>query len=230
MNTLLRNNSHSSQVRGGFTLIELLVVIGLIAVLAAGIGVAMKDGNPSSALRAGQNTLVGLLSGARGQAALNQANAMIVVEATAGENCMRTLQIVVREGTAADTWRAVGAPITLPQGIYIVPPAGAGVAVMPTGAGWTDQRRSAGFQSTTPGAITPADSTFNPFAGRTFLRFQTFSPLGTTDGAGRLLITSGRPTGPAAVELDNSAMIRGITVSRYGVATFINEAETFDQL
>ena len=64
-----------------FTLIELLVVIGLIGLLAGGLGVAMKNKNPGSGLRSAQSVLVSLLSSARGQSALNQANAMILVQA-----------------------------------------------------------------------------------------------------------------------------------------------------
>jgi prepilin-type N-terminal cleavage/methylation domain-containing protein len=225
--------SQKNPQRHGFTLIELLVVIGLIAVLAAGIGISMREGNPSAPLRAGQNILVGLLSGARGQAALNQSDAMIIINATPGDSCLREMQVVVRVGT--DTWRAVGAPTHLPQGIYIVPPAEVG-GVQFTGS-WSNERKSTGFittpagtTTTSPEAVAPADTANDPFKDKVYLKFQIFSALGKTTGSGRLLVTSGKQTGPSAVSLDNPELIRGVTVSRYGVPTFINEAETFDQI
>lgn len=217
--------------RQGFTLIELLVVIGLISVLAAGIGLSMRDGNPGAALRAGQNTLVGLLSGARGQAALNQTDAMIIVDATADNAaCLRELQVVVRSGAGPDTWRAVGAPILLPEGVYVVPPTGSTITGFSFTGSWSTARKSSGFESTSAAPIPPADTGNNPFIGHNYLRFQQFSALGTTNGSGRLLVTSGKRTGPTTVSFDNPEMLRGVTVSRYGVPTFINEAATFDQI
>jgi prepilin-type N-terminal cleavage/methylation domain-containing protein len=227
--------------RSAFTLIELLVVIGLIAVLAVGIGVAMRDGNPTSALRAGQGSLIALMSSARGQAALTQSDAMIVVDVTNAEQeeCLRSLQVVVRAGPAPlDQWRPVGDPVLLPQGIYVVPPAGTSVTGVSLNNGsWAD-RRSKGFQSTTPAEIVERahDAVNYPyypsgaFTARRYIRFQAFSPLGSTSSDGTILLTSGKRTGPAAISLDNPEMIRGVLVSRYGVPTIINEAETFDKV
>ena len=224
----------------GFTLIELLVVIGLISVLAAGIGIAMRDGNPTASLRAGQNSVVGLLSAARGQAALNQTDAMIVVDVTdvTKEECLRALQVVVRAGAGLDQWRPVGDPLLLPQGVYVVPPSGTSIAGVTLDGGWSSDRRSKGFQSTAALPLTERpysspDYLYYPtgaFASRTYLKFQLFSALGTTSGAGTILVTSGKRTGAATVSLDNPEVLRGVLVSRYGVATLINEAATFDQV
>jgi len=219
----------------GFTLIELLVVIGLIAVLAAGIGLSMRGGNPSSALRAGQNSLVGLLSSARGQAALSQADAMIVVDVTSGsQEALRSLQVVVSTGT--DRWRPVGAPVLLPEGIYVVPSIGSTTPVTLIGP-WTNKRRSSGFISAGAETLTErdVDATYtipksNAFVGRTYMKFQTFSSLGTTGGAGVLLVTSGRRTSETIITLDNPEFVRGVLLSRYGVPTFLNETDSLDKL
>jgi prepilin-type N-terminal cleavage/methylation domain-containing protein len=224
----------------GFTLIELLVVIGLIAVLAAGIGLSMRDGNPSSALRASQNSLAGLLASARGQAALTQADAMIVVDATEGKNeCLRSLQVVVRTGSSAapDKWRPVGDPVLLPQGIYVVPPPNSSINGVELSGSWASTRKSSGFSSASPGAIAERDpdATYtlaktDAFKDRKYLRFQVFGPLGTISSSGTLLVTSGRRTAATSVVLDNPEFVRGIFVTKYGVATLINEGATFDKL
>lgn len=228
----------------GFTLIELLVVIGLISVLAAGIGLSMRDGNSSSALKAGQNAIVGLLSAARGQAALTQSNAMIVVDVTdvAGDECLRSVQVVVQANDAGDQWRPVGEPILLPQGIYVVPPSGLAIpGVTLTGDGWNSQRSSTGLDTA---SVTLTERPYDPqdypyqvtgaFDGRKYLKFKAFTPLGTiisgASGQNAFLVTTGKRNGPAEVSLDNSHMLRGVTVSRYGVPTLINEAETFDSI
>lgn len=224
----------------GFTLIELLVVIGLIALLAAGIGMSMRDGNPSSALRTAQSSLVSSLSSARGQAALTQSDSMLVVDITdlAQDECLRSVQVVVRAGPAPlDQWRAVGSPINLPQGIYIVPPNGTTVGGLTFEGAWSANRKSMGFQ-TPVGGLTerPYDAVNYPyqpsgaFTGRTYLKFQYFNPLGTTSNAGTILVTSGQKTGPNTVVLNNPEMLRGVYVSRYGVPALINEAATFDNV
>ncbi len=221
----------------GFTLIELLVVIGLIAVLAAGIGLSMRDGNPSSALRAGQNSLVGLLSSARGQAALNQTDAMIIVDVTAGEEALRSLQVVVRTSTNPDKWRPVGDPILLPQGIYVVPPSGVATPAVLTGS-WTNKRRSRGFYSTDAKTLSErdVDATYtipktNAFDSHTYLEFTIFSSLGAVSGSdGVLLVTSGRRSGASEITMDNPEFVRGVYLSRYGVPTFLNESDSLDKM
>ncbi|MDF3056789.1 MAG: hypothetical protein K0R17_1004 [Rariglobus sp.] len=218
--------NNSRRLARGFTLIELLVVIGLISILAAGIGISMREGNPTSSLRGGQNTLVGLLSSARGQAALSQADAMIIVDVTSVEEelFLRSLQVVVRSGAG---WRPVGAPVMLPPGIFVVPPQGTSLVTF-TGT-WDAKRKSSGFDSSISG-VDPADTTNNQLLGRTYLKFQNFTALGTTSGTGRILVTPGKRTSSTTIELDNPEMLRGVTVSRYGVPTLINEAGTFDNL
>lgn len=226
----------------GFTLIELLVVIGLIGILAAGIGIALRDGNPTAALKAGQNSITTLVSSARGQAALNQSDAMVIVDVTpdtaTSDTCLRSLQVVVRAGPGLDQWRSVGNPIILPAGIYVVPPPSSSITGVTFSGSWTDTRKSKGFQTTSGGAITeraydavayPYYPT-NAFSGRSYLRFQVFNSLGQVSNPATLLVTSGKKTGPSAVSLDNSEMVRGLLVSRYGVATLINESSTFDQV
>jgi prepilin-type N-terminal cleavage/methylation domain-containing protein len=234
----MATNSRSS--RAGFTLIELLVVIGIIGIMAGAIGLSMRDGNPSAGLRAGQSSLVGLLSAARGQAALTQSDAMIVVDVTdaANDDCLRSLMVVVRASAGIDKWRPVGGQITLPQGIYVVPPTGVtpNAGTVTLNSGFTSKRRSQGFQPSgtlieeTYNATTYPYQPSGAFANKRFIRFQIFSSLGTTAGEGTILLTSGQRTSAANITMDNPSFLRGVYVSRYGVPTLINEATTFDQV
>ena len=152
---------------------------------------------------------------------------------------MRSLQVVVRTGATAsdDKWRPVGDPIMLPQGIYIVPPSSFSSTGIALSGSWTTKRRSSGFLTTTAGSLMERapDTTYttpvtNAFTGRSYIRFQMFSSLGTVSSAATLLVSSGRRTSATAVTLENPDFIRGVYLSRYGVPTFINETDSFDKL
>lgn len=232
----------SQRLDKGFTLIELLVVIGLISILAAGIGLSMRGGNPTAALRAGQGSLIALMSSARGQAALTQADAMIVIDVTNSnsDDFLRSLQVVVRTG--ADTWKPTGDPILLPQGIYVVPPTIANLEAagkLKLADSWPPKRRSSGFiikAKTLPSdpdeivvTLDEAVST-GAFSGKQYMRFQLFNPLGTTGTSGVLLLTSGKRSSATEITLDNPEFIRGLILSKYGVPTLINETDSFDKI
>ena len=223
-----------------FTLIELLVVIGLIGLLAGGLGVAMKNKNPGSGLRSGQSILVSLLSSARSQAALNQVDAMILVQADpTKDNFLRSVRVVVQTASGATTWQEVGGEVVLPEGIYVVPPvkdvAGAALTLLNN----TDTKRRSLFVNT--GTITGASLGSLVPTGTYFqsLRLTSLgsvldasSTTATNSGikvtGGRLLVAAGRQTGATAWELDNVSAIRGFVVSTYGVATLINDTATLD--
>jgi prepilin-type N-terminal cleavage/methylation domain-containing protein len=201
--------------KGAFTLIELLVVIGIIAVLAGGIGVMLKGGNPGAALKAGQSTLMSTLAAARGQAAINQVNAMIIVDADpASETFLRSVRVVVEK--TSGNWTEVGGEVIIPQGVYVVPQFGiTGVTLT---SGNTAGRVSDFFLTTGPviGVTGPVTQ---------FIQSKAFTPLGAMSAAvgGRLLVGAGTITGPNLVTIDNTNVIRGLIVSKYGVATVVNE-------
>lgn len=219
-----------------FTLIELLVVIGLIALLAGGIGVAMKNKNPGSALRSAQSILVSTLSAARSQSVLNQVDAMILVQADpAQDNFLRSVKVVVQTAANANTWKEVGSEVVLPEGVYVVPP---GTSV--TGATLTlldsssTGRRSLFLLTSTVdggtsglGALVASGKYFKSF------RFTALGALvddtGTTKvTGGRMLVSAGTQSGPTAWTLANDSAIRGFAVSKYGIATAINDSATLD--
>jgi prepilin-type N-terminal cleavage/methylation domain-containing protein len=209
-----------------FTLIELLVVIGIIAALAGGVGLALRDNNPGSALRGAQGLTVSALSSARGQAALTQANAKLIVQADkTNVNFLRAIRIVTTTDNGAN-WKQVGGEIILPSGVYIVPNGTVpGLTLDP--AGWG--RKSTFFSATAPTTVTGITASDGLWISSGWI-----SPLGVlTTGSGStivngyIVVASGKITGPDAVTLDNYESLRGVDISRYGVATLVNEADSF---
>ena len=215
----LYNSQKASSV--AFTLIELLVVIGIIGALAAGVGLMLKDGNPGASLRSAQGLMVSTLAAARGQAALTQSNAEIWVEADSpsDEGFLRRI-IVVVNGTTQ-----VGGDIVLPQGVYVVPNGTlADVSLVEAdGAGtWPPERVSNFFGA-------PVSKTIDSVSKRYLISAGALTPLGTVSSGsgGKIVLGSGRLKSATELELSRPGSARGILVSRYGVATLINEAESF---
>ena len=217
-----------------FTLIELLVVIGLIGLMAGGLGVAMKNKNPGSALRSAQSILVSLLSSARGQAALNQVNARILVQANPGaDNFLRSVKVVVQYkdpvtgAVSTSKWVEVGGEVVLPEGIYIVPPVDNLASAVVTSTG--ENARLSKFVSTAAATID-----VNGVLG-TYFTSMDLTSMGGVDNsgstvktsAGRMLVAAGKPIDATSVKLDNTSAIRGFVVSNYGVATLINDVASF---
>jgi prepilin-type N-terminal cleavage/methylation domain-containing protein len=206
-----------------FTLIELLVVIGIIAALAGGVGLALRDNNPGSALRGAQGLTVSALSSARGQAALTQANAKLIVQADkTNVNFLRAIRVVTTTDNGT-TWKQVGGEIILPAGVYIVPN-GAVDGLTTTGS----NRKSTFFSNAAPSDVL-SNATDNKWISSGWI-----SPLGvlTTGGgstivSGNIVVASGKVTGPDLYTIDNDESLRGVAVSRYGVATLVNDADSF---
>jgi len=218
-----------------FTLIELMVVIGLIAVLAGGVGMVMKDKNPGSGLKAAQSTLVSLLASARGQSALNQVDAMILVQADpTKDNFLRSVKVVVKidSGATTTTYQEVGSEVVLPEGVYVVPPSSSLTEVtLKSSSG----NRLSQFvvSSTVQGASLGLTS-------GTYFKSMQLTALGgiskdtgggTTQVAvsgGRMLVSAGTQTGANAWTLANDSAIRGFSVSKYGVATLISDTDSLN--
>lgn len=208
MNRLLR----------AFTIIELLVVIGLIGLLSAGIGLALSRGSSGTALQVGQGTLQSLISAARAQAAIKQATADLVIDTDRNsDGFLRTFYIVVGG-------EAVGAPISLPQGTYLVPKDtsttySGGVIFEPGTSDWTN-----GVST----AFADTDSTISNVTTGTYRRVVGITVRGTAapDG-GRLVLAAGERRSADTVAFSNPNSVRGALVSTYGVLTLINDAQAF---
>jgi prepilin-type N-terminal cleavage/methylation domain-containing protein len=197
----------------GFTLVELLVVIGLIAVLAGVLGLALGRGNSGAALQSSQATLQGLFSAARGQAAIRQNTAFIIVNIDpASEGFLREFYITVG-GVAT------GNPVTLSQGIYLVPRTEGmtfGGAVEFQGT-WTNRLSTAfdGAAVATPAGVT---GTFGRIVGIT-----DRGTLSSTTGT-KIVLAPAERVAANRIIFTNPEAVRGVTISSYGVLTLLNDA------
>ena len=204
-----------------FTLIELLVVVALIAMLTAGLGVALRHPGESVSLPAAQTTLASLLHAARGRAALTQQNARLVVAADPAdlEKYLSQLRVVHQDPDNPGNWLADGDGLGLPRGVYVVP---SSAAAVPGNPSWPASRRSS--------ALSSAAATLAIDGGATgSFYFVQFTSRGTT-GGGNLVLTAGRVTvgaaGPA-LAFDNPDNVRGVLLRTSGALTLLNDASAF---
>ena len=222
--------SISHRRTAAFTLIELLVVIGIIAVLAGIIGGALRGGNPGTALQAGQSTLVSLLANARGQAALNQTNAMVIVDVnnSADDNYLRAFQVVTETTLGSGTWQPTGDIVKLPQGIYLVPKSiSTGLVTMNS---WPSLRVSSALQDSTGQPIPGLPKLASNIAPK-YLKFVGYTPQGTltpSNIGNRLIVAAGQRTDASTIALSNPDAVRGVNLSTYGIATVVNEGASFN--
>jgi hypothetical protein len=207
----------------------LLVVIGLIALLAGGIGLALGKGDRGTSLRNAQATIASLLSGARAQAALNQAKAAIFVNAKpTSDNFLREFRIAVE--TSPNNWRVTGDPILLPRGLYLVPAKGAFTSPGQVqfngtweGGSWSLYPSSSTYDSAD---LKLKDSANNDISSDDYNRLVDLSVQGTTS-AGKIVVAIAESQSDGSIRYDFPDLVRGMKVSNYGVASFINEAEAF---
>lgn len=214
-----------------FTLVELLVVLGIMALMAGGLGLALQDGSPAVALESAQGTVASLVTAARGQAALSQRRTRLVVNADpADERFLRGILVAVESAPNSGQWRVAADGALLPRGIYVVPgSAGLAGTVFNAGAGtaggWPDGRRSS-LVMVPPESILPAPGNGTGiYLGMTSL----LTGQGTTDssGGGKLVLAAARLTS-GGVNFEHPERVRGIVLSSYGVAILINDGPGFD--
>ena len=211
-----------------FTLIELLTVMGILTLMAGILGLALREGSPATALESAQATVVSLLAAARGQVALNQNRAMLVVDADpAGDHFLRGVHVAVETAPNSGRWWLAGDGMVLARGAYFVPgSAGVDGAVFSAGDAstppWPDGRRSSlGWLSM--GSIAPSeDNSSGKYLGM-------IGPLTAsgTGGGDKLVIAIARRT-PAGVVFERPEQVRGVALSSYGVAILINDGPGFD--
>jgi type II secretory pathway pseudopilin PulG len=214
-----RNGACPWVSKAAFTLLEVVVVVGLIALLAGGLGLAFKGGERAVALRAGQETLAGLVARARGQAAVSGRNAgllVLIAPDRPGDHLRRF--IVATRCPVDGSWIPTDAWVTLPAGIALLPPATPAGALVGAGDDWSGLRSQV-FSST----IEACDGES--------CHALTFTPRGTLAGLGGALIlapTSGLPPGAGAPHrYEQPEAVRGLLVSSYGQVTFVETRNGF---
>jgi type II secretory pathway pseudopilin PulG len=202
-------------------LVELLVVIALIAMVVGGMGAALGNPGESTALRAAQGVLAGLLDATRGRAACSQQNArlMIAADPADAETYLRRLQVVWQDPANPAGWLAASEGVSLPRGVYVVP---SSALAVPGNPAWPETRRSTALPSS------PLVMTVNGVAARASF-FVSFTPRGTT-GGGCVVLTIGRlraaPIGPM-LALSDPDNVRGVLIRTSGALTLLNDAGVF---
>jgi len=214
-----------------------LVVIGLIAVLAGGLGIALSDkGNRASALQNGQYAISSLLSGARARAALSQTDARLFVNASPGsDGFLREFYIATQTGTPSTRWVVAGDPVLLPLGIYLVPLGPNGTKFPSTdvelapeaGGAWPVTSSSNAIDSST-GDETLQIVAGTVLTGAVYRQVQTLTVRGTTSGPGsRIVLSGGEFIDGNKIKFTKPEFVRGVKISSYGVASLINDASGF---
>lgn len=216
--------------RGGFTLIELIVVIGIIALLVGALGLALGNTGATS-LATAQNTLATLVGTARAQAAVRQTEARVLVYATRPpsgdtEKYLRYARVVTAAtpgvtGTGA-IWTAVGTPVALPRGVYLVPTPITGLVA--SGIIWPANPSP----TSTLIAVARYNITNEPAtaAADTYLALE-FSPNGTVLPAAAKLAVATATIANGLPQFDNAGAVRGLLVRTSGAVTRVNDAGSF---
>jgi prepilin-type N-terminal cleavage/methylation domain-containing protein len=213
-------------IRAGFTLIELLVVIGLIAVIAGVLGLSLGRGNSGTSLQGAQSTSSALIAGARAQAATSLNNSGVFINVSPdSDNFLRECYIAVNNGAA---WVARGDPVLLPRGIFLVPANTAfpiaNVEFGTDGGSWSE--RSSGFPAAAL-SLKASDGSTN-INSESYRLLVSFTPRGTTSSTmSQIVFAAGERVSGSKVLFNNASAVRGMTISNYGIATLINDVESF---
>lgn len=221
----------------GYTLIELLVVVGLIALLAGGIGFALGDAGGNS-LSTAQTTLATAVGLARAQAAVNQTEAIVAIYATpppAGDadRYLRLIQVFRSETPGASpqtaTYTPVGSPMLLPRGVCVVPNTTSGFLV----AGITWQANPPLTSSVAQPIGIRNQPAGTPFGTNTnsayFLEFKsdgTVTQVGSQTHA-RLIVGATTRAANNRPQFVSENAVRGILIRPTGAVTFANDKSGF---
>jgi type II secretory pathway pseudopilin PulG len=236
-------------------LIELMVVFGIIIIVFTTFGVAMRPSGGKS-VRLAQNTVAGLYTVARLQAKTTQGNgrrtdsdaARIIIYASKQDDndlarYLRQIQVVVPDPTDPNNkWMTVGEIVTLPAGVYVIPPGSnpqmATPGTWPGGTGRASKFTSMKPVGSTPNNTSetqPQDMAVDGQSAKKFY-FTRITARGTLPTEGwfgdRLVLTEGRPrregdTGQDPVFFTNAHNVRGFSIAQYGGVTLLNDVQDF---
>jgi Tfp pilus assembly protein FimT len=221
------NTRHLPVSSPAFSLLELLVVVGLMAALAFALMRGLGGGK-AVALSSAQSLVSNLLALARARAVTNGTTTRLLFDQgpasrAAASRYLRYL-VVQEKATDTDAWQMV-ADAYLPAGTCVLPEQSNQLAALLAGPeGWT---RSNGSLIDSSALATSAEPAAVPaFPTDTWTRVE-FSPDGTPDPSGGLMVVATSrttaPTESVPVQLANPGEVRGLLLSRYGVAVWLND-------
>ena len=216
---------------GGFTLLELLVVLGLVAALSVVLLGGLAGGGKSVALQSGQTLVANLITAARTRAVAtgNQTRVLVHHDLDSPLANERYLRHLALEELRAGSWMTLQAT-ALPAGVYILPhqnrtPAG----LLPGDTAWTKVDGTRLHSSCMFRA--PIQQVVDGTTAENWVEI-AFTAQGTTATSGQLVLATGRllppgSSGGSPVLLENQETVRGLSLSGYGLAVFINERGSF---
>lgn len=227
-----------AQSSRAFTLIELLVVIGVVAILAGGLGVAIRSFDGRAKMQAAQGSLLASLNSARAKAAVQQSAVSLLLNADETDNDRYLREIIPATQNGA-TWTIAGDSILLPNGIYVIPP-NLGTAFPAKYDASTQDSDWAKIKSFASDPNPTSTALYAPSGGSALRTLNTFR-IARFDSLGRfdastaipnqrtvLAVTTGEPRPGVGVTFRDHEQARGAWFSRYGVVMPINEKVGFD--
>jgi hypothetical protein len=202
--------------------------------MAGGIGMALRD-TGGNGLATAQTTLATMIGSARAQAAVNQTEAIVAIHALRPpggdkDQFLRVLQVFRNDtpGAATPKWVPVGNPVTLPVGVFLVPPSTAGF--LAPGVVWP---ANPPLLSNISGPTGLRQTAGTPFAGSVTAYTLQFNADGTVQeleqrnlGFVRFVVATAIPTATGP-QFNNANAVRGLLVRRTGAVTLVNEPLAF---
>jgi len=222
--------SPGGDARTGFTLFELLAVVGLMAAVVAISAACLRSGGSGAARDAAVALLASRVAEARALATSlgEPARLMVHADPAQPEHYLRFVIVAVPAGAG---WRPSDGGSFLPEGVVVLPqdpltPTGPG-AVQRVGDDWS--RGSGGALRSTALRTYAVSGTEPAVLGTTDWLVVHFSPTGGALG-GDLVVAAGRRQGeavPATVVCGQPDAVAGLSLSQYGVATFVRGRAEF---
>ncbi len=216
-----------------FTLVELLVVVALIAAVAIAMIGAAGGGRRSVALETAQGTVSNAVALARTRAIANGSTVRLLVHNSEQSPLAheRYRRFIVLAEEAEGDWRAIDG-FRLTDGVYLLPyrtrvPAGM-FAVL---AEWRTANNQQVLGSSALANV-PMEFRYDSEFVEDW-EWLAFTPRGTVDGAGSLIVATGRERGPSVegasspVELTEPGNVRGVMLSNYGVPRLLSDRSGF---
>lgn len=227
--------------RRAFTLLELLIAVSMIVVLVVVVGSGLAGrGSDGAALVSAQNSLISLVGATRAQAALHGGTARLLVYASPppggdADKYLRYLQVVrdVSTGSNQPAWASAGLPVTLPTGVFIVPPAG----VTTTGGfAWNLNPATGPISLFVNRTATRLIVDGQPFGGPTggLAFYVEYAPDGRVTpsfvgsaSSPKLAVSTAEASANAVPRFNNANAVRGVLLRASGAASPVNDVNSF---